>query len=145
MVERLLHYRTAATLPFIKPVDEDLQYWLRLADSDIISAEALHRVGQELHCLFFLQQAVEKTLKVLLLKQTAAAPPRIHNLRKLAERGSLVLTAEQGLLLENLSRFYLEARYPGDWAEPPPEASSAEAERLIPAAKGFIQWLRSQI
>jgi HEPN domain-containing protein len=96
-----------------KPMDEDLQYWLRLADSDMVSAEALHKAGQVLHCLFFLQQAVEKTLKALLVKNAAAAPPRIHNLHKLAERATLVLTREQALLLKNLSRFYLETRYPG--------------------------------
>ena len=126
-------------------MQEDIQYWLRLADLDMVSAEALHRAGQELHCLFFLQQAVEKTLKALLVKETAATPPRLHNLRKLAERTTLVLPPEQSSLLENLSRFYLETRYPGDWSEPSPEAGLAEAARLTPAAKGLIEWLRSQI
>jgi hypothetical protein len=30
-------------------MDEDVQSWLRYAESDMISAEALHRIGQELN------------------------------------------------------------------------------------------------
>ena len=88
---------------------------------------------------------MEKTLKALLVKKTAVAPPRIHNLHKLAERATLVLTPDQALLLKNLGLFYLETRYPGDWVEPPPEEGSAEAGRLVAAAKELIRWLRSQV
>lgn len=48
-------------------MDEHVQQWLRYADSDMVSAEALHRIGQELNAIFRLQQSVEKTLKALLL------------------------------------------------------------------------------
>lgn len=126
-------------------MDEDIQKWLRFAESDIASAEVLQRAGQELNAIFFLQRAVEETPKALLLKQTKVEPPRIHSLRKLAERCGLDLTPDQGLLLENLSEYYVESRYPGDWQEEPPDVIAKEAARLTPAAKEFIQWLRSQI
>ena len=111
----------------------------------MVSAEALHSAGQDLNAIFHVQQAVEKTLKALLLKQTAQEPPRIHGLRKLAERCALDLDTEQRLLLENLSEYYVESRYPGDWREAPPDVITREAGRLIPAAREFTQWLRSQI
>ncbi len=126
-------------------MDQEIQKWLRFADSDMVPAEGLQRIGQELHALFFLQQAVEKTLKALLVKQTHAAPPRIHSLRTLAERCGLSLPMDEGLLLENLSEYYVESRYPGDWQETSPDVMAKEAERLIPAAKEFIRWLRSRI
>ena len=63
--------RTFATIPTSMGIDEDIQHWLRFAESDMVSAEALHRVGQELNALFHLQQAVEKTLKALLLRGCA--------------------------------------------------------------------------
>ena len=111
----------------------------------MISAEGLQRLGQHMHAIFFLQQAVEKTLKALLLKQTESEPPRIHSLRNLAERCGLNLTAEQTLLLENLNDYYVESRYPGDWVEESSEVMAEEVARLIPAAKEFIQCLRSLI
>jgi len=58
----------SATIPNGVGIDEDIQHWLRFAESDMVSAEALHRAGQELNALFHLQQAVEKTLKALLLR-----------------------------------------------------------------------------
>lgn len=126
-------------------MDEDIQHWLRLADSHMVSAEALCHIGQGLHAIFFLQQAVEKTPKALVLRQTRALPPRIHNLRKLSELCALSLTDEQVLLLEKLSEFYVESRYPGPWGEAPPEATAAESERLMSAAKKLIAWLKVQI
>jgi HEPN domain-containing protein len=125
--------------------DEGITNWLRFAEADMISAEALHDAGQDLNSIFHLQQAVEKTLKALFLRQTKEEPPRIHGLRKLAERCAIALTAEQSLLLENLSEYYVESRYPGEWRDVPPEVISSEAERLIPAAREFIQWLRSRV
>lgn len=126
-------------------MDEDIQVWLRYAEADLASAEGLHHLGQDANGLFHLQQAVEKTLKALLVRQTRATPPRIHSLRGLAERCGLNLTSDQSLLIEKLSRYYVESRYPGDWEGIPPLVIAREAEALIPAAKEFIRWLRSQI
>ena len=126
-------------------VDEDVQHWLRFAESDLAPPEALHHAGQELNALFHLQQAVEKTLKALLLKKSGTQPPRVHGLRGLSERCALRLTEKQALLIEHLSQYYVESRYPGDWDDDPSEATPNEVERLIPEAKEFIEWLRSQI
>ena len=137
--------RTFATIPTSMGIDEDIQHWLRFAESDMVSAEALHRARQELNALFHLQQAVEKTLKALLLRKSEVQPPRIHGLRGLSERCGLRLTKKQTLLIENLRQYYVESRYPGDWDEGPSEATTKEVEMLIPETKEFIEWLQSQI
>jgi len=135
----------SATIPNGVGIDEDIQHWLRFAESDMVSAEALHRAGQELNALFHLQQAVEKTLKELLLRRSEVQPPRIHGLRGLSERCGLKSTKKQTLLIENLRQYYVESRYPGDWDEGPSEVTTKEVERLIPETKEFIEWLQSQI
>lgn len=126
-------------------MDEDIQSWLRYAETDMAAAEGLHRLRLDPSPLFHLQQAVEKTLKALLLKQTSSEPPRIHGLRRLAERCKLNLNSDQTLLLEKLSNYHVESQYPGDWEVTPPEVIGEEAEALMPAAREFIEWLRSQI
>jgi len=126
-------------------MDADLQYWLRIAEPDVTSAEALHRAGQELHACFFLQQAVEKTLKALLVRETHSVPPRIHNLQKLAGLCGLDLTSDQTELLEDLNGLYLESRYPETRDAAELEAAADQAERLIGDAKEFIKWLRLRI
>ncbi len=126
-------------------MDEDIKNWLQFADSDMISAEALHRIGQELNCLFFLQQAVEKTLKALLVKQTSVAPPRTHNLPKLAALCGLQLPSEQAQLLDDLVESYIDSRYPEEWGSNPPKISGEETERLISASKELVRWLRRKL
>ena len=45
--------------------------------------------GRYLYVLFCCQQAVEKMLKAVIVKQTNEFPPRLHNLMRLAEFASL--------------------------------------------------------
>src|SRR5215472_1574035 len=94
---------------------------------------------------FTSSRAVEKTLKVLLLRKSGIQPPRLHGLRGLSERCGLRLTEKQALLIEHLSQYYVESRYPGDWDDGSSEATSNEVDRLIPEAKEFIEWLQSEI
>ncbi len=86
-------------------IPDEVQSWLQFADADMLSAETLLAGRQGMNAFFHLQQAVEKTLKALLLRQTNVTPPRIHGLRSLAERCKLSITAEQVLLIENLSEY----------------------------------------
>lgn len=136
---------TPAKMPLTLHMDEDIQYWLRLAHSDMVSAEILHRAGQESHSLFFLQQAIEKTLKALVVKQTQSAPPRIHNLPKLAERCGLKVANDQIRLLKRLDRSYTESRYPEAWGETHTEISGSDLERLMSATKEFLAWLKQKL
>ena len=136
---------TSVTICMMSPADEDTRSWLSYADADMAAAEGLHNLGLDSNALFHLQQAIEKTLKAVLLKKTGAEPPRLHSLRGLAERCGFNLTPGQKLFLEKLSNYYVESRYPGDWELPPPETISQETKTLMPSAREFIRWLRSQI
>jgi HEPN domain-containing protein len=70
-------------------------------------------------------------LKALLL-QAGSEPPRTHDLRLLLQR----LPADMAVLFRmedtvELSRYSIEARYPGEWEE----ISRAEAERAVMLAR----------
>jgi HEPN domain-containing protein len=126
-------------------MDPDVQDWLRIAESDVTSAEVLHDARQELNAIFFLQQAVEKTLKAVLIKRTSLMPPRIHNLPELAGRCELKLAREQERLLKDLTVSYIDSRYPEQWGSAPPEISSEKTGRLIMESKEFIAWLKQKL
>mgnify|MGYP001053774895 CR=1 FL=1 len=102
-------------------MDEDIQPSLRYAESDLVSAEALHQIRQELNAIFHLQQAVEKTIKAVYIKQKSTMPPRLHNLHELARGCELELTKEQHRLLEDLTSSYIDSRYPEQWVVLPPK------------------------
>ena len=126
-------------------IDEDIQVWLRFADSDVASAEALHHNRQYLNALFHLQQAVEKTLKATFIKTTSTFPPRVHNLHELVKKCRLELTAEQSQLLEDLTKSYTDSRYPEQWGGSPPDISEKKTEELIQATKEFNAWLKQKL
>lgn len=126
-------------------MNEDLLPWLRFAESDMASAEALHRSGEDLNAIFHLQQATEKTLKALYIKQNSALPPRLHDLHKLAKECRLALSPEQKLLLDDLTGSYTGSRYPETWGKLPEDVAPDEAERLMTLTKDLLQWLKQQL
>jgi HEPN domain-containing protein len=64
------------------------------------------------YVLFMCQQSLEKLLKARVTAHTAQFPPRIHSLVRLAEVAALGLPQEDKMLLERLSLYYLQSRYP---------------------------------
>jgi HEPN domain-containing protein len=126
-------------------MDEKIQKWLRFADSDLDSAVVLHRARQYPQTVFHLQQAIEKTLKALILKRSGAVPPRIHSLPKLVGHLGLQVPREQMLVLQDLTRYYAGSRYPEGLGESPLEVEAQEVERLLSFTQEFIAWLKQKL
>lgn len=126
-------------------MDEDIQQWLRFAESDMTSAQVLHGAGEQLNAIFHLQQAVEKTLKAVYIKQNSTMPPRLHNLPELAKGCALQLTKDQVRLLKDLTTSYIDSRYPEHWGIPALEIPAEQTGRLINESKDFIAWLRQKL
>jgi len=126
-------------------MDQDIRPWLRYAESDLASAEILRREGECLNALFHLQQAVEKTLKGLFIKQNSAMPPRLHDLDKLAEKCGLALSREQRLLLDDLTRSYSGSRYPETWGQREDDIRPEEVDQLMALTKEFLTWLKQRL
>ncbi len=96
-------------------MDEDVDYWKQLALMDLESSRRSLRGESFLHCIFGCQQALEKLLKALVVRATGNAPPRVHNLIRLAALANVTLQPEQEQLLSELSLEYIEMRYPRSW------------------------------
>jgi HEPN domain-containing protein len=126
-------------------MDERIQKWLRFADSDLDSAQLLHRARQYPQTLFLLQQAIEKTLKALILERSGAIPARIHSLPKLVGHLDLQIPREQLLMLQDLTRYYAGCRYPEGLGESPLEVEAQEVDRLLSFTKEFVAWLKQSL
>ena len=111
---------------------EQARRWLRWADEDLVAArhsaddtEVAPRVACSLA-----QQAAEKAIKALVVSSDLD-PPKTHNLLRLArmlaeETASRPLDVD----LEDLTRWAIEGRYPGDLDE----ATSRDAARAVELA-----------
>lgn len=114
------------------PARDQALRWLRWADEDLVAAQ--HSAGDEeiasrVAC-GLAQQAAEKAIKALLVAADVD-PPKAHNLLRLAR----MLTEETAnrlldLDLEDLTRWAIEGRYPGDLDE----ATDQDADRTIDLA-----------
>lgn len=58
------------------------------------------------------QQAIEKLLKAHVMASTATFPPRVHNLVRLQELARIDMSPAEKELLERVSLYYVQVRYP---------------------------------
>ncbi|MCD6150734.1 MAG: HEPN domain-containing protein [Deltaproteobacteria bacterium] len=92
--------------------EDKIKYWLKSADQDWGVAKHLFEKKDYAYALFFGHLTVEKILKAIFTDQHDKTPPFSHNLVYLSEKAGLELNEEMLELLEEVSDFNLEARYP---------------------------------
>lgn len=117
------------------PVDENdrlaaTRRWFRQASADLRAAEAAvsNPEMEPNHACFLAQQAAEKAVKTVLVYLQLDFPftHGLDTLRNLVPEGWRI--KEERLQLYDLSRWAVQARYPGDWPDPT-EADAREAVR----------------
>ena len=108
-------------------------------------AETLYKNGKYDWCLFAGHLVIEKVLKAFYVRDIEELPPRIHNLLRLAERTNLILSDEQKLLLGEINRFNIEARYPDYKQEFYRLCTREFAEEYHTKIKELYEWLLLQI
>lgn len=94
------------------PANKDISSWVGASRYDLETARVLLESRRYLYVLFMCQQALEKLLKAHVTALTGKFPPRIHSLVRIAELAELELSDAEKGLLERLSLYYLQSRYP---------------------------------
>ena len=116
--------------------------WLRHAESDL----ALSRIPATSEVLpetlaFHAQQAVEKSLKAVLLN-LGIEPPRTHNIKILLEfLPRTLIVPEEILQSAELTDYAVTVRYPGEY-EP---VGKEELDRAVRIAGAVVAWSASVV
>ncbi len=121
------------------------EQWVSQSDYDFETAKAMYETGRYLYVAFMCQQAVEKYLKALICEKTDKMPPYVHNLTVLIQHLGIKLTERQLDLMDILSKYYLNTRYPvikQKLAKNLDENSSLE---LLNKTEDFIKWLKKEL
>ena len=126
-------------------MDEDVAYWKQLALMDLESSRRSLRGDSFLHCIFGCQQALEKLLKALVVRATGNAPPRVHNLIRLAALANVTLPRDQEQLLSKLSLEYIEMRYPEELEVIAELNNRSAAEDHLRQTEEMILWLEARM
>lgn len=116
--------------------------WFERSRYDLETAVAMQRTGRYLYVAFMCQQAVEKHLKGLICAKTGQMPPYVHNLTVLAEHLRLGLADAQLDLLDILSNYYINARYPVVKQRLARLLDKKESADMLRQTKDFIRWLQ---
>jgi HEPN domain-containing protein len=94
--------------------EEKIKYWLKSAEYDWKTAGHLFEKEDYPYALFFGHLTIEKILKAIFTDKFDVSPPITHRLVYLAEKIGLKLPPERQELLELITDFNLEARYPDE-------------------------------
>jgi len=119
--------------------------WAEQARYDFETAQAMLASRRYLYVLFCCQQAVEKMIKSVIVKQTDGFPPRLHNLPMLAEKAGLSLDDARADFLGLLSSYYTQSRYPEEIEALGRRATPEIASETLEQTEQVLEWLGSMI
>ncbi|MFH1653232.1 MAG: HEPN domain-containing protein [Pseudomonadota bacterium] len=119
--------------------------WMSLAKYDLESAEVMLKAEKYLYVAFMCQQSVEKHLKAYLTESHSSPPPYTHNLNVLAELTKIDFAESELELLSLLTRYYINARYPGVKEKLSKTINKSIATNLFNNAKEIIRCLKKEL
>lgn len=122
-----------------------VEYWKLLAKNDIKVMESLFREKHYPYALFVGHLAIEKLLKSYYVFKRGEHPPFIHDLVRLSTEAGLSLSDKEKVLLDAISQFNIEARYPDIKLSFYKKADRIFTEKYMKEIKGFYQWLKKKI
>lgn len=92
--------------------DEIVKYWIEASEFDFRAMQNLYTSKDYVWCLFLGHLVIEKLIKAIAVKNDLSVVPKIHDLNKLANAAGLVVDFELADLLDVITAFNIEARYP---------------------------------
>jgi HEPN domain-containing protein len=128
----------------MEPIDIQISRWIEQAEHDLDVAQKLTGLDAFDHASFLAQQSAEKYLKALWMKKHNQAPPRTHDLVRLA----IELNASSEIIeaARMMSGDYMATRYP-DIGEiiPAEEYSDMDAQERMEAARKVQHWVKENL
>jgi HEPN domain-containing protein len=124
---------------------DSISYWLESAKEDWKVARHLFEKKDYAYSLFLGHLTIEKILKAIYVDRTHDTPPYTHRLIHLSEKASLELTDEQVELLETVTDFNLEARYPDEKFTFKKKCTRHFTEKYLKKIEVMRKWLLNQV
>ena len=124
---------------------EKFEYWLDIAQYDLVTADTMLSGGRWLYVVFMCQQAIEKLMKGLYTLYIDDNVPRIHNIKTLIEsfedKLPVGISAEKYSFFDTLSAYYLNNRYPDFLSKLSLQISEIESKTILSQTKEVFDWL----
>ncbi len=119
--------------------------WLKQADYDIGTAEAMHNSGRYIHSVFMCHLAVEKALKGLYVNLTQKTPPKTHNLIYFLKEVEGKPNSEIQRFIVKLNTASIATRYPEDLNKLVKVYSKDVSAEFIINSKEVLAWVKMNL
>ncbi|MGD2035618.1 MAG: HEPN domain-containing protein [Bacteroidales bacterium] len=123
-------------------IQKQIEYWIKSAEDDLITADLLIREKRILHGLFFCHLVIEKAIKAHYVNLTGEIAPRSHNLIYLSEKTKLEYDDDTQIFLGILMKYQLQGRYP-DYNPVLPDM--IKVQEYFERTKRLLQWLKEKL
>ena len=124
---------------------EKIGYWINSAENDWKVTGHLFEKGDYPYALFFGHLTIEKFLKALFVNNFDESPPYTHRLTYLAEKAGVDISSEKLELLEIMTDFNLETRYPDEKFSFYKKCTKEFTETYLKKIEGMKEWLLQRI
>lgn len=125
--------------------DTLIKYWHNASDLDFRAMNNLFSSGDYVWSLFLGHLVIEKLLKALAIKNNVKHVPKIHDLNKLAKAANIAIDDLLKDLLDVITSFNIEARYPDYKNEFYKKCNYAFASQYIKKIEELRLWLLNQL
>ncbi len=125
--------------------DEHIQYWIDSSEDDFEAMINLSEKKNNTWALFIGHLVLEKLIKAWYVKVNSKTPPFIHDLVRLAEKGSLALNDEQKDILDTISTFNIRGRYDDYKREFHKKCSNTFTKTWIDHIKRLREWIKIRL
>ncbi len=125
--------------------EKKIDYWLTSAEKDWQVVGHLFEKKDYPYALFFGHLVLEKLLKALFVSRHDEVPPFTHRLIFLAEKAGLAPDQDQLEILETVTDFNLEARYPDEKFSFHRRCTREFTRHWMEKIEDMRQWLLRQI
>ncbi|MBC8526617.1 MAG: HEPN domain-containing protein [Candidatus Cloacimonetes bacterium] len=122
------------------------EYWLKLAKYDLSVMDDLFTSKRYDYALFIGHLVLEKLLKAFWVRDNELNfPPKIHNLKRIADDTKLSLTDVQKKFLVKVNEFNIETRYPDYRMKFHKICDKSFTSKYLEKIKEFYKWLQKEI
>lgn len=126
-------------------INDQVKYWVEIAEKDVPVAKSLFENGHYLYCLFLGHLIIEKIIKAHYVKDNNEMPPKTHDLVRLITKTKIKTDDSLINFLDELTDFQLETRYPDYKLKLFKMADREFTEKWFSKIMETYQWLNSQL
>ncbi len=122
-----------------------VEYWLELAEYDVVTAEVMLKGKRYLYVGFMCHQVVEKALKACTWALRDVEPEYTHSLARLLRNSGIPTPVPECYigLVDVLEPLNIEARYPTQKEKLMASLTDTRSTFILNQTKEFYQWIKA--